>query len=1046
MQMIEQIKKSEQKFQHPSLPPLPDYMLEIIFEHEKVIREYLLGLDIELYFALSEQEPKPPAEPKIAYTAPLITTKGAPAFAIFFSPYHFPPEYLSTEEGKVWFWQVLLHELGHVLAYLEENLEDLKMAFRYLYALGQKVLQDPQNPTKIQETSGLFATFRNWIEDVIVNQRKLQTSKFNPKTSQWQFDLAKSNYWQKLFPLEVNGSLISEKDIEERGLILEDSNNNYTIRKSGRLSFLSWLILVPFFSTITTRKITPDSFSLVEDDKGEVNPIPGRILLKGEKLKDVYSAFFLPLDQAYSFLLRRVLDKLQTLDKEKARIFAHFLISEYHVLKEDENGEIIVHETIPNVVDKNLINLIISEETFVGNIKSLTDEQKDVIIRQATLHYRIKIRELIPRFNPSEENFYKLISYISHHYPEIARSNKPPVVFNYYERLRIYAWILDPLITLLAMLDGIFPTDLPDHIPVPPKKNGDNGRGKRGKREDRSIEQGPVEKTWKIGDWVVDNREGPNKGRLGVITEVQVGPDGKIIRVSVQWTNDKVELSMSQKINIYGQKQEWIDDPDDKLLVYAPGKGIDGPRIRVRDKRKYWHPKEEEQEITDREGKRSESDEEKSQDSSRKSPKEIQEESERGLGEKLNDILEELRDIIDSWKRSETLKEVEKQQQSPEHKEALRNKEKREKRFDEMRKKVEEDAEKKGRILIDKETAEKYFELIDKFRPKIEQEVDEIVKNLIEIMLQKINEVVLQKEITFKGKRINPKRFVKEVGPIYPSIQAGEEIDLSNKRIWESLREQEIIRIKPRALRITIIFDISGSMMWLFDTIHFCNLFFNILFARLNEKLREITGACFYFDWQAIPFSENAFIAKDFKVEEENLQFLREEKEYQMPPPQTSDEIDLETFQVANYLVPGGGTNDLEAWQIVLQRAKKVGDLLENKKLTWIVIQLTDGDIWGTNKETVEKIGSELSDLGVHKIGFVFNMNETAREYMQHRFQYYIQTSSIDFASIEKPDVCVELEGQNPEKEFLKAFKSLIKKIAEKAVEKFVESIEITQT
>jgi hypothetical protein len=902
-----------------------------------------------------------------------------------------------VESGKMTIDQILFasfHELAHL-----KTMYELDRAGKYnqlaQFDYENKVIPDKYDPQKFVSLQPAYRHFYNILEDAIVNHLALNTKYFgksfdqdSKRRSQEVVDL----YTDKFFKVTTGGKeqgggydytpFISanpgegthmenpnkketdrpfirvakgrgtHKENEEPIVFAGEGQGEYRFETKGKADFekgFKWKEAFPpmnrsgQFMTyfIKNQMIGTDSRNVFHET---LNP-EGKHVMD----EDVSAVYNMPLPDAYNYLLERVIKKYKD-EPAQLEKYLNFMsmVSKVPTYTE-KKGKIVEGE--PELVDN------------VFNPACLLKGQRSINFSLANLYYKDKLKRACDTIGIKNFSSVKFID-LFNHYKDKKRSAGHswtlPLKKSLDQRTRITRNIIEPIFTLLCILDDTFDASMP-----PEQEQGTSGRSSESNEKPE----------WRRGDKVVrvdasgqpvKNEDGTLK--KGIVYNVTYGPDKEIKSVTVKYFKDKKQTSAMAGGPSYDLtvEVEEVYNPYQNLKLLSDrskesqaGQGPNDPRQRYYENDDEPEEDDKKNENKDRdqgepeENKINDPDEEPGGDD-KKNGKEI-----INLDKVLDDQAKYLKQLIENDERAENIKELEEAESDRQHQADLRNEEKVEELLRMLyneRLKNPQKGDVGADFSADEAIVRKYLELKKVLKPFADKMADEWIK-VVDNITSRIEAV---KEKYYRTGTMD----IKKMNRHFPEIEYGQ--DMEFKLIYEQIIEKKIIDILPRMLRVIFSIDNSGSIesygfkepiQMVIMLLHISLADFRLIF---EEKMRTILGPSrqgnisMLVDTQLWTFGSQVNKIKDFKIKD--LSFL-EDTNIQQPETDKNQEIIDTLIAFRHFTADEGATKDAKFWKEIgiEHQDPMIQKALKERWMTEAIFQITDAGIQDT-KEAQEYI------------------------------------------------------------------------------------------
>ena len=911
------------------------------------------------------------------------------------------------ESGRMTIDQIFfasLHEFAHLKTMLELDRAGKKNQMQQFVYEKSKVIRDKKDSARFASLQGTYRQFYNIMEDAIVNRLVLSTRHYSESASEsgrTHNQEIKDLYTDKFFPLfqEVgagNGTYVKNEDPRTK----KDKPYLKVGKEEGNLELVSaedyergfdWNSMKPEMGRsgqFLTFFMKNQMIGLRKEDIfDELNNPEGTHELQ----EDVAMALTRPLPEVYAKLLEKIAEKYKS-DPSQFKRYADFMTQAVRIpVFAEKQGKIVEEE--PDV----FVN--------VCNPLCIKKEKLDINHLLAKRQYLEKLKNVAQKIGSPDARSLTYLD-VFNRYKDTTRSKEYswtfPLKHNLLERSRMTREVLEPIFTMLCILDDSFDVELPPETlpnnPEPPKEQPESHE----------------KPDWKKGNVVInEDKNSPYNGKKGVITNISFGPDKKIESVTVEYYQDEKSrmADTAEKGKLSGEIEE-VYDPDENLALWIQQSG-QKQKSEFEDKRKKKY-EEEEQEKNKEEG---------------------EENKEVDLGEALETLEEKyLKSLIEEDDREARLKDVENQKKSSEYQEKKGDLERARQLLEQLKKQRQEHGEPhpNGEFSdSDKEIVRKYME----FEKKLTPYADKMAQSWLEVVNNIASKIEAVKDKYYRSGKVDIKKFQKH----FPEIELGMEVE--QRLIYERIVEKIITEVKPQMLRIGLLIDNSGSMagkklenmqmavMLLNSSLRSFRLLF-------KDKMQEIFGNDYREDYDLVCDVEirtfgnqnNPQLIKGYDVK--NLDFL-EDEHAERPPIDVNHEIG-NTLRAFQKMTANEGTYDNQAWgEVFLSRNnEKLKQLLKENRLTEVLFQISDGEIFDNENIAISLIGSLRSEIGIGVGGFAIGDSESdSAAYnalsKRHGADNVIRASS--------PEQIVE--------EFGKLLRKIIAEKIEEPMEKYLENI-----
>lgn len=942
------------------------------------------------------------------------------------------------ESGEMTIDQIFfasLHEFAHLKTMLELDRAGKKNQMQQFVYEKNKVIRDKKDSAKFATLGSTYRQFYNIMEDAIVNRLVLSTrhySESNSDASRGRNQEIKDLYTDKFFPMfkevgEGQGEYLKnpgKREAKDKPYLKvgKGNGNLESVSAEDYQRGFNWNEMKPemgrsgqFLTFFMKNQMTGLKKEEIYD---EVNNPMGT----HELHPDVALALTRPLPEVYATLLKKINEKYKD-DPAQVNRYADFMTqaSRIEVFAEkngkisQEEPDIVVNVCNPNAIKQGTfeVNHALAKSQYVEKLKSASQK--------------------IGSYDPRSLSFLDVFD----KYKDVTRSKEYswtfPLKHNLLERTRMTREVLEPIFTMLCILDDSFDVELP------PETRPNNPEPSKEKQENHE------KPDWKRGDKVVnEDKNSSYFGKKGVLTGVTFGVDGNVESVTVEYFEDgksKMAGSVSEKIVLTGEIEE-VYKPDENLALWIEKQKSEGKqKSEFDDKRKKKYEeeeKEEEEEKGEDDEDEDESDDKEKQEGDEQQPEQDKSGDEDGEGEEadLDEALESLeekylKELMEQDEREANLKEAEDQKKTAEYQEKKGDLHRAQQLLEQLRRQRQEkgDPHPSDPNFSDKEIVKKYLEL----EKRVALHADKMAQNWLEVVNNIASRIDAVKDKYYRSGKIDYRKLQRH----FPEIEMGIEID--QRLIYERIVEKVVTEVKPQMLRILLLIDNSGSMageklknmqmaiMLLNSSLRSFRLLF-------KDKMQEIFGNDYRPDFDLVCdteirlFGSQSQLVKSFDVKD--LSFL-ENEEAERPAIDVSKEIGgiLHAFQK---MTVNEGTNDNEAWGeiFISHNDEKFKQLIKDNRLTEAIFQISDGVIMDSEDIAVSLIKSLRNDIGVGVGGFAIGDNENDREAFNSLSERHGRENVINANT---PEQIVE--------EFGKLLRKIIVEKIEQPMEQYLENM-----
>lgn len=875
-----------------------------------------------------------------------------------------------------------LHELSHLKAMLQEDTAGKMNMLEHFKYEQKKKIEDSEHPGKFLTLGKAYRQFYNILEDAIVNDMVLGTamfgSNFGPASRQAGEEL-REMYVHKAFvlyrPTEPGqGDFAEQPDPENPEAMTmvkvgegkgdwkivdrEDHKNGFDLTQcrpadSATSQFVYFFMKNQMLGLETER--TAEQYD--KEDKITVN-------------RDVASVLNLPLPEAYEYLLNRVLEKYAS-DPDKLDRYLRFMGKMpqvvQHFKKNKYKTEKVSEETVNNVfdsscIDKDTIRVGLAKQTFRTNLDKIGIKNAD----------ELSFIELFNKFK--ERKVSKEYSWTL------------PLRYNQEDRTTIMRKSLEPIYTLLSILDDHFDMSLGEP-PQPPRKPEKPPKD----NEDEPPERG----VWTVGDEVRNNeKNSPYFGRKGVIREVifaeqaAEGEEAIVASVRVDYYEDEGISKMAKDAKSLSGEYEIVENPDTNLILLSKkgkggGKGSDERKTETEDDDEDEDENDEEENGEDNGEDNDENDQENKNNKDKKINKSGKKENrDQDIEDAMDELRKRLQAEIEADMQADEEAEKKEREGSSEgrkEKEKLANIERIQQALEQAEKAQDNTAtidSAENKALI-----EKMLELSEQLKPY----ADKMAKDWLEIIDNVAQQIEAVKDKYYRSGKVDMKKLQR----FLPEIEAG--MDYDNKMIYERIIERVMVELRPKMFRMTLLLDNSGSMSSNIDGIRLAVMLINSSLRNFRQlfknKMEDILGGSndsqndIICDTEIMTFGERHNLVKPFEVGD--LKFL-DAKDAKYPEFNPDQEIINTLLAFKKIRANEGSTDDLASWAAIDQSHQdpEINRLLREKKMTEIVFQASDGQI--EHDAEAQALISKLQNQGMETFGLAIG-DENAFSSLQKR-------------------------------------------------------------
>lgn len=920
---------------------------------------------------------------------------------------------MSVQQAIAFFF---FHELSHLKMMLQEDTAGKKNMLEHFNYEGKKQIEDSEHPGQNLSLRSAYRMFYNILEDAIVNDIVLKTSYFGAnfgEASRQAGEELRGTYIDKAFVLylevgEGKGDYAEQADPEDpkkkkiifvgtgkgdlRIIDKEDHKKGFDMTRCRNQESLAGQFLTFF---IKNQMLGLDPKKTNESFKGE-----GKIIVAPE----VAVALNEPLLATYEHLLQRVVEKYQG-NPEKLQRYYFFMRRQQtirHFKKEKFAAKENKTEVVFNVADSS---------AFVGG---------ELVIGRAARDFKLAIRALGIR-NVENLTFIELFNKFKEKKASKEHSWTLPLAYNLEERTTIMRKLLEPIFTLLSILDDKFDDTLGDAGDPP------GGKPKKEPKEERPEDEPTKKGEWFVGDKVRNNdKNSPYYGRKGVVREVEYeseGEDaGKAIAVRVDYyaeEEEKTAMAKSAKGELTGETEN-VFDPDENLIIIGKkGKGGNGPKVDDKRKKEFENEdddddEDDESDNTDEgdegdeddepdnadEGDEGDEGDEKEKPSDKENAgkpqkpgkgsggkpkkKDVKQAIEE-LGESLRREQERLEAEIEADEKSDKKAEQKEQENSPEATAKKKKEANVEKILEQLKKAEAGDSDGEPQINKSDDSRRELIRQMMDLNKEIAPYLEKMAADWMEI----INNVATKiQTVKSKYHRSGMNMDMRRLQSKFAEIEAG--MEYQNMLIYEQIIEKVMVELRPKMFRLILLLDNSGSMASYINQVRMSVMMINASLRSFRvlfrNKMEDVLGGSsdaqkdIVCDTEIIIFNQQHNLVKNFDIND--LGFL-DDLEAEYPEMDTNQEI-VNTILAFENINPVGGTDDLSSWSNIVRSHKKpeIKRLLAQQKMTEIVFQVSDGEI--SNGPESTQLIKELQEQGIETFALAIG-NDNAEKALTER-------------------------------------------------------------
>lgn len=887
-----------------------------------------------------------------------------------------------------------LHEMAHLKTTRELNRAGKIDLLQHFKTIAGKKIESNDKPGEYVSLAGTYGQFYNILEDSIVNRMVLNTVHYMDATKRRE---VRDLYVKKIFSIYKKSEpgkgryVIKEDENRKKEMVkAKDGNGDFDLvtdqdyrqgfdlrayyHNGEPLTGLTLQFLIAFI------KSQMEVFKADEVSDQESFP-------EGNMKVDtpVAAVFKEPIGKLYRRLFTSIIEKHKN-DPAKLKRYLDFMGTAYKVPKYRENkGKIVeshqeVFVNVFNPAFRGEPNL--ADQAWLGYLREL----EKTGIKDAK---KMTLIQLFNKFKELQSRSFGRFTL--------------PFIFNSTERTDIIIRAIEPIFTMLCILDDSFDINLP-----PPRMPGEgDGEGEEGEedsdqnKENQSSEdqEEDLNAPWRKGVEIInDNRLSPNYGRKGQIINVYNDSDGNVTDVDVAYYSEteNPQIHMAIGTHEFSGEEENISDPVNNLIILSK-KATKKPGQGKEQKIKYRNPdiKEEKPE----EQKQQEQQEQPGQpeDRGQQGQQEQQgrpSQQDKGMDELkkiFGNLIDALENEIEKDEENARAEAFDKIGQEPEYQQKKSGHAREQKLLDMVQKKLaQKETEEQPQNPVSPEEIEKRRKLIRDF-VNLEKQIYPIVNRMAAIWLEYIKNVVQEISLVKTKYHARGKMVPKRVQQKFPQIEQGENID--NMRLREQWEEEIRTQMRPKMIRIHLMIDNSGSMADLIEKIRMAVMVVNSslrsLRALFRTELQALLGDSYTPDLDLVCdlrislFGATSGLTgpesreiKPFEITD--LEFLKMDPRLvkELPKIDTDQEAIATIISFQKIDANEGKTLDSKSWTDLVAEYKSHPELLESIRknlLTDVILQVSDGAIGET--EISQPAISELCKMGVHVGGLALGAN-----------------------------------------------------------------------
>jgi len=833
---------------------------------------------------------------------------------------------------------------------------------------------DPNMPSHFGNLVGAYFHFFNLMEDCIVNHLVMDTRYFAKNGSvdeRRNFQSIQDAYLTDLFVIYRNvgpgkGMFVKNPNPldkqrmlnvgEGRGeyVIMEraDYDRGFDWKKDGEKDSHAGQFL-------TFVMKAQNSYLRTDEIQSPENP-DGRHILT----PDATVALTRPISEVYRHLLKRIFEKYKN-EPEKLKRYVELMKKEESISifkEQDGRPQKVGAEDFWTVLPPTAI--------LKGGL--------DLNFSNAGSEFERRIRALCDDFgikNGTDLSFLQLLDKLKTKDFSKSYGFTIPLRYNLTDRCRAYRLAFEPIFCLLSILDDKF--NVPIIQQAPPLKSAKPSKDGEKEKKKKSPER-PVD--FEPGHRVINNvSTSPYYKKKGIIEDV-TRRGGKVVAVTIKYYDESAALKMAASaIHGFEADVDVVANPYDKdagnnksrVIMQKPEEGGSG-----------GSPQKANFDSEDNENKEKDKPGEGENEPQPKKDNPEQGDIGGAIAE-LDKQLGDLRKMMDKDARKANLKDLQNEKQTQPYKQKESQKGEESRLFQEMLKHMARE----GQINISEEHKQALRNRIKEYlemRNNHREAINEMGKNWEDVVKNIASQVQLIRKGWFAQ---YGKMDVQRLAKIYPQLAAGKQIDA--EMLYKRLVEKMLTEIMPKALRVSLIVDNSGSMSGeKMEAVKVVVLLLReslrSLRFQFREKMKQAFGTQqsfdFFCDFEIHLFGSNNKTIKDFQVDD--LGFLESQKSRKPAPFPKLDVVDEDIRTLLAYermLGNGGGTNILPSLESVAisRNEPTTKRMIKSGFATEMVFVISDGDLNQAVDQSVETVAAIKAEMPlIHFVGFGIGASE----------------------------------------------------------------------
>ncbi len=950
----------------------------------------------------------------------------------------------------------ILHELSHLKTMLEGDTAGKKNMLEHFVYESRKVIEDAKRPGKFLQLNSAYRNFYNILEDAIVNDLVLHTSlfgsNFGPESRRRSEEL-RNFYVDKAFVLYKKG----EGQENDHALVMTDSGEKMQKVEPGEgthkiMSREDYDLGFDMNQSPNTQSVTSQFlYFFMKNQMLGLEPERTAEDYEGDDkinvLPETSAVLNLPLVDLFPYLLKSINQKYAN-DPEKLKRYLRFMsisnkvrhfVKVGHRVQEAE-GDVFYNVFHPYCLTASGVNFGLAGKDY-----------KDALEKSGFSGYEdftfIDFLNIFKQVKRSKDNSWTL-----------------PLKYNLVDRTNLFRKFLEPIFTMLSILDDQFDTTINDGRNEKPKTPNPD----KSESSDSPDNEDENNDEWSLGDKVInDDKNSPNYGRKGVIRDVVYDPNTKKIKsVKVDYFVDEGQshaVSQASSGESLSGDFEYIEDPDNNLILMSPDDAEDGSG-GASTKRKVEKPKNKEKQDKKNKSKDksgdspdegdddNDSDGASGQGSSKKDKKNKPPKPSSGGGDKkendqnepvsakdLRNIIEEQRKQLEAEIEADEEEDMRAEKAEQENSSAGKEKRRNEARSEEILDGIKRaEYQQNGVRQLSAEDVNEYKQLIGEYL-ELEKGIAPYVEELARHWLEMINNIASKIEaVKDRYYRSGSSIDFKKLQRFFDKIEAGWEYD--SALVYERIIEKVMVELRPKMFRMILLIDNSGSMnkniVAIRSAVMMMNATMRSLRVMFKSKMDDLLGADSSVRNDLVCDSEIYLFGSDYQqIKDFNIQDLSfvDNPDQEMPPIDVDQEIIATLMAFREINASDGSTHDLSLWQEVRRKHQdeKLRSMIAKKQITEMIFQISDGAI--SNTDEAREIIQELRALGVEN--YALAIGSGAKESLEER--HNAQVGDRDWSADSGSRVA---EANNPE-QLTKEFSKIIKMAIEKQVGQVIEDV-----